>query len=214
MASGNTGLVSGAGVALSVATSILGTMADNKRIKEANRLAKEQWNKGLQAVRDQISTAFNRTARVRADIVRDRIRGKMNIRAAAASAKGVRRVSAAQLGIQGRRAGRLITSDIEREEAQAISDTDTNTETALYNTFIGFTDSANAAIANLNSWSPVAKQTTGFTAGAVSALNTGFTAYNALSEKQKSDLKSKFNFKSAPKISTAAQIDPYEGMVS
>ena len=198
MASGNTGYASGIGVAGSVATSILGTWAQNKQIKEANRIAKEQWYRGLQAVRDQISTAFNRTQKVRSDILRDRIRSKMAVRSAAASAKGTRRVQAAQLGIQGRRASRLVTSDIERAEGQELSDADINAQTQLTTLHHSYTDSANAAIANLNSWSPVAAPTTGFVAGSIAGLNAGLDTYNSLSQNQKSDLKSLFTFKNTP----------------
>jgi len=205
-----TGLAEGVGLLSSLASSLLGGIGKKKQIERQNEINRQNWEQAFQVTRDQLSIAYNRTQIGVSEINRDRLRNKMAVRRASIKAKGTASVKAAQLGISGRRGSRVATQDIQREEAQAISDIDVSAEVEFTNAVNAFNDAAFKAINNLNSHSPLAVETPSTMDLVTGTLNSGINYYQGLSQAQQANLDNVFNFDSTtdiapPQFSTGAR---------
>lgn len=204
------GASAGASVIGSMVTSFLSGRAEKKRIQAENAAKLAAWQEAVVDLREQLTTAYNRSEIELSEINRDKVTNKMAVRVAGGKAKGTAQVQAAQIGVAGRRGFRSITSEIGRQEADAINEIEVNTEIAFTNSVNAFNDTASAAIANLN------RQRPGMSAGPSTmdmlggSLNSGMDAYSKLSTSQQADLRSNFNFKSSatpePFVSYADQV--------
>jgi hypothetical protein len=163
-------------------------------IEAQNEARLQAWNVAASALRDQLSTGYNRTGDIEVQIRRDNIVQQIAIRGAAHRAKGQATVKAAQMGIQGR--GQAdITRDISIEEANAVSEVMINTEIQMINTVNQFNDAARSAVDNLNAQSPTPMATPSVMTGLINTVGSGLNYYNNLSTTQQKDVQNVFSFK-------------------
>ena len=192
------------GMVGSMASSYLATSARNKAIKAQNKANQEAWEASAQVLRDQLSIAYNRTQIGVAEANRDRLANKMAVRTAQASATGQARVSAAQLGVSGRRGQGLLTQSVDRQAATAVSDIDINTQTEMMNVVNAFNDSASAAVAGLNANAPSTMGITSTLSTVISTIGAGASYWDGMSANQKADVSSNFNFKTTGSVNPAS----------
>ena len=186
------GLAQGIGLVGNMVSSFIGSRAKKKQIEVQNAADLKAWDISFQILRDQLGVASNRTDTALTEANRDRIRNKMAIQKAAIKARGERSVSAAQLGVSGRRATPGITRGADRLAADALSDADINTEIESTNLVNRFNDAAVNAINNINSHAPVGRDSGG--SALFGAIGSGINYYQHLSQNQQDDLISNFNF--------------------
>lgn len=182
-----------AGLVSSLAGSILNYSSQKSAIEAQNRANKAAWERAAQDTRDQLTIAYNRTLTGLQEVNRDKIRNKIAVRSAGAKAVGTASVQAAQLGIVGRR-GSTAPQEIEREVAQKVSDAQINSEIQSRNLTQAYTDTATAAVDNLNNQAPTLYEGPGTLEMLTGTLSTGVNYYNQLSSAQKSDVKSNFKW--------------------
>lgn len=180
---GTVGLVS------NLASSILGGVNANNAVDAQNEANKKAWNNAVQDTRDQLTTAYNRTSTALSEINRDKINTKMAVRAAGAKATGTANVKAAQLGIEGKR-GDNTQDSIARATANAVSDAEINSQIQARNATQAYTDTAEQAIASLNSQSPTSISGVSTVEILSNAISSSAGYYNKLSTAQKSDVQS------------------------
>lgn len=165
-------------------------------VEAQNAANAEAFKVATQTLRDQLSVAYNRTTNIMTQVKRDRVVRQLAIRKAAYKARGQATTQAAQLNIQGRRAQMDITRDVSREEANAVSDININSEIEMINTVNQFNDAATAAVANLNNQRPTTVQAPSRMSGLLNTVGAGLNYYNRLSTTQQQDVKNVFSFKS------------------
>jgi len=186
-----------------MASAYLSGRANKKAIEAQNRSNQAAWDASAQVLRDQLSVAYNRTQIGVAEVNRDRLASKLAIRRAQHKTVGTKNVQAAQLGISGRRGQGLLTQEVNRAAADAISDTDIGAEVQMTNVVNAFNDSARTAVANLNAHAPSAQQVPSTANLLINTLGTGVKYYSTLSKNQQTDLLNNFNFKSDPAADVA-----------
>lgn len=182
-----------AGMGLSMASSILGSVDESAKIDQLNAFNKQQWENNVAITSEMIGTLSERTDRAYDDATQQAVRTKMSVIRAGIEAKGEAEVKAAAIGIQGKRATREITRDISRAEAEAISDANINLQTELSNITEYFNDTANRAIMNLNNARPVYQETPGIQDILLSAGLSGFEYYRGMSDASKAEISAGFN---------------------
>lgn len=185
--------------ALSIGASIFGgfskAQAKRKAIKAQNKANEKAWKISAEALRGDISTAYNRISETREDITASRIDQKVALRMAAGKAEGERNVQAAQMGIQGRRASRDVAKDIRQTEANQISDIEFNSVVQLRNTVRAFNDTAKQAVTALNNSAPIKQDVPSVLSSVIGGISAGLSAYSGMNANAKTDFKNIFNFK-------------------
>lgn len=192
---GYAGTAGAIGTTFSAIASIFDWKDKVKAINAQNIANAEAFKVATQAIRDQLSLAYNRTLTIMTQVKRDRIVTQLAIRKAGVKARGQETVRAAQLNIQGKRAQMDISRDVSREEANMISDTKISSEIEMINTVNQFNDAANAAVANLNNQRPSPVTAPSGMTGLLNTVGAGLNYYNNLSETQKQDTRNVFSFK-------------------
>lgn len=196
------------GIAFSVASSLLAGKARKDQIKTENKAAQKQWgiNKGL--TQESLSTLDYRTQLAESEAIRDRVARNIAIKQAAKKAKGEAVVSAAQIGAAGRRVELGLERDVGRVKAEAISESNINTQIALNNITNYFNDTAKRMVDNLNQARPSYGEVP--STGEI-LLNAGMTAVGAYAQMdtgQRQDIKDSFsNLKST--LNTTQEVSGY-----
>lgn len=163
--------------------------SQSKQIEAQNKANKAAWEAAAQQTRDQLTIAYNRTLTGLQEINRDKIAAQQAAEIAGAEATGTAEVSAAQLGITGKR-GSTAAASVERKVANAKSDAVINAKIESVNAVNYYSDVAKTAVNNLNSQSPTAINNPGILGTVTSTITSGFSYYNKLSDAQKSDVSS------------------------
>lgn len=142
------------GIALGVASSVLGGLQAQEDVKAQNTAKRLQWEFNKELTQEALSTLSYRTQVAESEVVRDRIARNIAINQAAKKAEGEAAVSAAQIGAAGRRVELSIERDTKRKAADAVSESNVNAQIAFNNVTNYFTDTATRMIDNLNSARP------------------------------------------------------------
>lgn len=181
------------GIAFSVASSLIAGKARKEQIKAQNKAMQHQWsiNKGL--TQESLSTLDYRTQLAESEVIRDRVARNIATKQAAKKAQGEAVVSAAQIGAAGRRVELGLERDVARVKADAISESNINTQVALNNITNYFNDTATRMVDNLNQARPSYGEAP--STGEI-LLNAGMTAMGAYAQMdtgQRQDIKDSFS---------------------
>jgi len=183
------------GLGLSLASSILGSKAENDRIEALNKAKLEQFMDNKALVAEMLGTLSERTSRAESEAVRQSVRSKLNIRKAQIQAEGEVAVSAAQMGGgSGKRASLALIKPAARVAGDLITDANINLQTNLTNITEHFNDTAAKAIANLNNSRPIMGTGKSTTEMLLDTASAGLSAWNSMSTSSQAEVKEVFKF--------------------
>jgi len=170
-----------------LASSILGGIGKRKQAEAQNKALKAQFEMNKSITQEALSTLSYRTDVAETEVVRDRVNRNIATKKAVRKATGSAKVSAAQLGIAGRRPD-LALKEASKEGANLISDSNINAQIQLQNLTNQLNDTAATMVANLNNARPVYAEVPGTGALIVNAGISLVNSYDGMSDESKSEL--------------------------
>jgi len=136
-----------------LASSILGGLSSKKQAEAQNEALELQFELNKDITQEGLSTLSYRTEVAQTEIVRDRVNRNIATKKAVRKATGTSRVSAAQLGLAGKRVDLGLT-EAKKEGANIISESNINAQVELQNLTNQLNDTARNMIMNLNNARP------------------------------------------------------------
>ncbi len=180
-------------LALSVASSVLGSYSKSQAIKDQQEAIDQQYEYNLAATRAALDTLTQRAGQLGEQIFRDKIRAQLMAEKAGVQAKGKRAVQTAVLGTTGKRTELWKEAEISREVGNAVTDAEINARIQEWNLQSQVTDQARAAMNALNNSVP---SIPGTPSGLDNTINLGQSilgAYQSMDKYDKAEFRQTFS---------------------